>query len=211
MNLVPPVDRDRQRGEVLDRSRARQRADVDRPQAGQQLDQLRCLGGATRRSRRTRTRRSRAASSPAPSRCAGMVLKAPASRTPSGSSARTCSDADPSATSTIAILPPVNVTGTVTSMTTIAGLKCGRNSSSSGSTELNGTASTTTSALLDRGRVGGRFDRSRRSPIRQRPHAARSGSREPTIDPRAGARKPLRQAAALLSGAAEDRDADHGL
>src|SRR5262245_3821986 len=48
------------------------------------------------------------------SRCAGIVLNAPASRTWAGSRALTYWAADPSATLTIDIFPPSNVTGTVT-------------------------------------------------------------------------------------------------
>ena len=44
MNLVPAVDRDRQRRQVLDRPRARQRPDVDGAQPGQQRDERGGLG-----------------------------------------------------------------------------------------------------------------------------------------------------------------------
>ena len=44
VNLVPPVDRNRQRGQVLDGPRARQRPDIDGPQPGQQRHQRGRLG-----------------------------------------------------------------------------------------------------------------------------------------------------------------------
>ena len=68
-----------------------------------------------------------------------------------------------------------------------------------------------TSLSLDRVRVAGDFDRLPGASHPATVARARSGSREPTIDARAGARKALREAAALLSGAAEDRDGGHGL
>ena len=43
MDFVAAVDRDRQRGQMLNRLRARQDADVDRAQAREQLHQCRCL------------------------------------------------------------------------------------------------------------------------------------------------------------------------
>src|SRR3954465_15603817 len=73
-----------------------------------------------------------------------MVLNAAANPTAAGSRARMCSDADPSATSSIVILPPVKATGTVTSIAVASAMKRGATSSSSASSDPNGTASTTT-------------------------------------------------------------------
>ena len=161
MDLVTAVDRNRQRRQVLDRSRARQRrrrppganpegAPPGRPRSAR----------ASSESPHTNSSQS-SGSNPAPSRCAGTVLNAQASRTPSGSRALMCSAAEPSSTSSIAIFPPANVTGTVRSIARDPALNCVRSSSSSGSTVATGR-------------------RGRSPPLpRRRRHCRRRGSADP--------------------------------
>src|SRR5947199_8741050 len=81
---------------------------------------------------------------PAPSRCAGTVLNAHATRTAGGSRALTCSAADPSATSMSAILPPADVTGTGTPIARVPSLEWGCNPGGSAATGAKGTGRTTT-------------------------------------------------------------------
>src|SRR5262244_3768351 len=70
-----------------------------------------------------------------------------ASPTDDGSLVRMCSAADRSGTSIIVILPPANDSGTVRSITIASRFNLEAMSSRSASTEPNGTASTTVSAL----------------------------------------------------------------
>ena len=94
-----------------------------------------------------------------------------------------CSAADPSATSTIAIVPATKVTGTVRSMASYSAWKCGRDVLQEEITVANGTARIVTSAAataeaLSATRIGVAVADIVQAATDSR---ARAGSREPTM------------------------------